>query len=250
MAVLLALSIWGRALVALVPAPVLACVVIASLFHALNPAPLVNLWRLRRDEVVATAASIAVLVFGVLDGMLMAIALSLLALLQRFSDTRVSRLGQMPGTHDFVDLTRNPGAATDPAILVVRPMEPLFFANAERVFAALAAEAEADATVHIIILSLEESPDFDSTALAALLECDGRLQKAGKKLILARVKDTIRDLLGHAGAHDLASETRNFWSVADAFAAARDQAQQSRVQPVAGIAPGAAAHARAGRRKK
>jgi MFS superfamily sulfate permease-like transporter len=220
MAVLLALSIWGRALVALVPAPVLACVVIASLFHALNPAPLVKLWRLRRDERVATAASLAVLGFGVLDGMLLAVALSLLALLQRFSDTRVSRLGQIPGTHDFVDLARTPDAVADAGILVVRPMEPLFFANAERVLAALAGTAAADQAIKVVILSIEESPDFDSTALEALLECDQRIQKAGKLLLLARVKENIRDLLVQAGAQDLASGGRSFWSVADAFAAA------------------------------
>ncbi len=220
MAVLLVLSIWGRGLVALVPSPVLACVVIASLFHALNPSPLVKLWRLRRDELVASAASLAVLVFGVLDGMLLAIALSLLALLQRFSDTRVSRLGQIPGTHNFVDMSRNPDAVTDPRILIVRPMEPLFFANAERVLAALAGRAEGDEKIEVVILSIEESPDFDSTALEALLECDQRLRKAGKILFLARVKETIRDLLGHAGAPLLASDERSFWSVADAFAAA------------------------------
>jgi len=223
MAVLLGLSLWGRGLVALVPSPVLACVVIGSLFHALNPSPLVKLWRLQRDELVASAASLAVLMFGVLDGMLLAIALSLLALLRRFSDTRVSRLGQVAGTHDFVDLERTPNAMTDSAILVVRPMEPLFFANAEYVLTTLATTAEADETIRVVILSIEESPDFDSTALEALLECDWRLQKAGKLLILARVKENIHDLLVHAGAQELASDSRSFWSVADAFAAATNR---------------------------
>jgi MFS superfamily sulfate permease-like transporter len=221
MALLLALSIWGRSLVALVPAPVLACVVIASLFHALNPAPLLRLWRIRRDEIVATAAALAVLLFGVLDGMLIAVGLSLLALLQRFSDARIARLGQIPGTHDFVDLARNPTAATDPRILVVRPMEPLFFANAERVLAQVTGQAEANAATKVVILSIEESPNFDSTALDALLECKARLERTGRSLLLARVKEDIRDLLRAAGADRLASDDCCFWSVADAFAAAR-----------------------------
>jgi len=228
MAVLLVLSIWGRPLVALVPAPVLACVVIASLFHALNPAPLIRLWRIRRDEVVATLAALAVLVFGVLDGMLIAIALSLIALLQRFADARITRLGQMPGTHDFVDLTRNPLAETDPRILVVRPMEPLFFANAERVLALMTNWAEADPAIRVIILSIEESPDLDSTALAVILECQTRLEKGGRSLLLARVKEDVRDLLGAAGAGHLASDACCFWSVADAFAAAQRETSADR----------------------
>jgi MFS superfamily sulfate permease-like transporter len=221
MIVLLALSIWGRFLVALVPAPVLASVVIASLFHALNPAPVLRLWRIRRDEIVATAAAFAVLGFGVLDGMFIAVGLSLLALLQRFSTARIARLGQIPGTHDFVDLTRNPNVATDPRILVVRPMEPLFFANAERVLAVVTNWVETDPSISVVILSIEESPDFDSTALDALLECQARLEKAGRSLLLARVKEDVRDLLRAAGAVQLANDKCCFWSVADAFAAAQ-----------------------------
>jgi MFS superfamily sulfate permease-like transporter len=221
MIVLLALSIWGRFLVALVPAPVLASVVIASLFHALNPAPVLRLWRIRRDEIVATAAAFAVLGFGVLDGMFIAVGLSLLALLQRFSTARIARLGQIPGTHDFVDLTRNPNVATDPRILVVRPMEPLFFANAERVLAVVTNWVETDPSISVVILSIEESPDFDSTALDALLECQARLEKTGRSLLLARVKEDVRDLLRAAGAVQLANDSCCFWSVADAFAAAQ-----------------------------
>jgi anti-anti-sigma factor len=223
MAALLVLSIWGRALVALVPAPVLACVVIASLFHALNPAPLLKLWHIRRDEIVATVAALAVLVFGVLDGMLIAIGLSLVALLQRFADTRIARLGQIPGTHDFVDLQRNPAAETTSHILVVRPMEPLFFANAERVLAVITDWAEADAIIKVVVLSLEESPDLDSTALAVILEFQTRQEKAGRSLLLARVKEDIRDLLRTAGASRLASDDHCFWSVADAFTAAQKE---------------------------
>jgi anti-anti-sigma factor len=221
MAVLLILSLWGRSLVALVPAPVLASVVIASLFHALNPAPVLRLWQIRRDEVVATAAAVAVLGFGVLDGMMIAVGLSLLALLQRFSAARIARLGQIPGTHDFVDLVRNLETKTDPRILVVRPMEPLFFANVEQVLAVITQWAEADSKTKVVILSLEESPDFDSTALDALLECQVRLEKTGRTLLLARVKEDLRDLLRMAGGEWLAGDNCCFWSVSDAFKAAQ-----------------------------
>jgi anti-anti-sigma factor len=220
MAVLLALSIWGRAAVALVPAPVLAAVVIASLFHALNPAPLLRLWRLRRDEIVATAAALAVLALGVLDGMLLAVALSLAALLQRFSAARLARLGQIPGTHDFVDLARTPAAQTNPAILILRPAEPLFFANAERVLTQVSDAAEANPSTRSVILSLEETPNLDSTALDALLECNTRLRAGGRTLRLARVKDEVIDILRLAGAPELAGTECCFWSVADAYAAA------------------------------
>jgi MFS superfamily sulfate permease-like transporter len=237
MAVMLALSLWGKGLVALLPSPVLACVVIASLFHALNPAPLIRLWRIRRDELVATAAAIAVLALGVLDGMLIAVGLSIVALLQRFSGARLARLGQIAGTHDFVDLARNADAQTVPGTLILRPEEPLFFANAERVLAAVAAQAEADPAIKTVILSLEESPDFDSTALDALLECAARLERSGRILLLARVKEHIKDVLQTAGASQLVASC--FWSVADAAAAAVRQSKDDdgKLVRVGGVEP-------------
>ncbi len=217
MTVLLALVLFGRPLVALLPSPVLAAVVIASLFHNLNPAPLLRLWRIRRDQYVAAAAVVAVIFLGVLDGMMVAVGLSLLALVQRFAGTRVERLGRIAGTHDFVNLTRHSDTQTDPGILVVRPAEPLFFANAEQVLTTIVYQAEAEPAVKFVILSLEESPDLDSTALDALLDCDARLTKHGRTLLLARVRDHIRDLLTAANGKDLASDARSYHSVADAF---------------------------------
>ena len=78
--------------------------------------------------------------------------------------------------------------------------------------------AEAAAEIKTVILSLEESSDFDSTALDALLEGEARLKRSGRTLLLARVKDGIKDVLRSAGAGRL--DEACFWSVADAAAAA------------------------------
>lgn len=221
MAVILLMSLWGQRVIALLPAPVLAAVVIGSLFHALNPAPLVRLWRLRRDELVASAAAMAVLGLGVLDGMLIAVGMSLLAVLQRISGARIGVLGQIAGSHDFVDAQRNKAAEILPGVVILRPMEPLFFANAERVFSDVLARALTLPAARVVIMSLEESPDLDSTALDALLECEAQLWRNGCVLLLARVKDEMREILARAGAGRLASDDSCFWSVADAAAAAR-----------------------------
>jgi MFS superfamily sulfate permease-like transporter len=229
MVILLMLVIFGRSLVALLPSPVLATVVIASLFHALDPAPLVRLWRIGRDQYVATAAVVAVIFLGVLDGMLVAVGLSLLALLQRLSGTRIEQLGRISGTHDFVSQARYGNTLTDPGVLVVRPAELLFFANAEQVLTAVASQAKADAAVKFVILSLEESPDLDSTALDALVDFDARLTKQGQKLLLARTRDRIRDLLAAVGGKELASDARCFHSVADAFDSTQKQSPNTSV---------------------
>jgi MFS superfamily sulfate permease-like transporter len=201
-------------LVAHLPEPVLAAVVIAALSHALDPAPLLRLWRLRRDAFVALAAAAGVLALGVVNGMLLAIALSVLSLLRRMATPQIMRLGYLPGSRDFVDVARHPDAVLPAHVAVWRPAEPLFFANAEQVLGQIADRQLAEPSVRILVLSLEETFDLDSTGLDVLLEFDTLLKSRGVTLLLARVRDGIRDLLSAAGAQDLV-ERHNF-SVDDA----------------------------------
>ena len=214
---LVALLLFAMPLVAMLPEPVLAAVVIAALVHALDPAPFVRLWRLDRDQYVAIGAALGVLAFGVLDGMLLAILLSLAALLQRLAAPRVARLGRLADGHDYVDLARHSDAVAPPHIAIWRPTAPLFFANAERMLALVANGSRADPTIRAVILSLEESYDLDSTALDALIAFDSTMAKANLRVQLARLHDRARDLLAAAGDTDL--DHRSSYSVDDAVVA-------------------------------
>ena len=210
---LLALALFAGRLIARIPEPVLAGVVVAALTHALSPAPIVRLFRLRRDHWIALAAAVGVLGLGVLNGMLAAIALSVAHLLYDLSHPSVSQLGQVGDSHDFVDLARHPEAHPMAGVSIWRPNAPLIFANAETVLGSIATQARATGAP-LLVLSLEESHDLDSTAIDALDEFASTLGLAGIHVILARAHDHVRDVLGAAGLHDLA-ESATF-SVADA----------------------------------
>jgi MFS superfamily sulfate permease-like transporter len=212
------LVLFGADLVASLPQPVLAAVVIGALTHSLDPAPLIRLVHLRRDQVIMVCAVLGVLGFGVLNGMIFAIVLSLAALIHRMSAPQLTRLGRLGQSHDYVDIARHPDAVPPVGLAIWRPAEPLFFGNAERIMSLVAARQAAEPTVRVVILSLEESADLDSTALEALLEFDATLQARGVRLRLARTRDAIRDLLAAADARDLL--TRIDFSVDDAVMAA------------------------------
>ncbi|MBO9581386.1 MAG: SulP family inorganic anion transporter [Sphingobium sp.] len=214
---LAALVLLAMPLVAHLPEPVLAAVVIAALSHALSLTPLLRLWRIRRDVAVAMGAAIGVLVLGVLDGMLFAIALSLALLIRRLATPHVSQLGQLGAGHDYVDIAYHPEACVPAGIGIFRPAEPLFFANAERVLAKIAALQAKAPDQRKIILSLEESFDLDSTALDAVGEFDALMRQRNVTLQLARVRDHVRDLMRQAGAYDLLA--RSSYSVDDAVQA-------------------------------
>ena len=213
---MVALVVLFAPLVARVPQPVLAAVVIYAVAPALDPRPLLKLRRIGRDFHLALAAAVGVPLLGVVDGMVLAVALSVVATLGRLASPRIERLGRLPDSRAYVDLVGHPQALNDPRILVARPTEALFFANAETVFARL----DDMATTQVVILSLEDSSDLDATALEALIEWEAQLAGQGRLLLLARCKQHVRDLL--ARAHPaLAEPERSFWSVDEAFEAAR-----------------------------
>ena len=200
----------------LLPRPVLAIAVISALWHAISPGPLITVWRMNRDRLLLVGSVIAVLLLGVLYGMLAAIALSLIAALRRFSQPVVHELGQLGTSRNFVVLDGHTDAATVAGVMILRPEEPLFFASAERVAADVLMAAGNKPSVKFVILSLEESSDLDSTAAECLLELHKRLKNNGQQLTLARVKGPVRELLAHLAPNELGTAERMFWSVADA----------------------------------
>lgn len=212
---LTALALLVGPLIARIPEPALAAVVIAALAHALDPRPILRLWRIDRDQIIASAAAIGVLLFGVLNGMLIAVALSVIALVRRLATPEIATLGQLGASHNYVDVARHPEARIEPGILIVRPGEPMFFANAERILSTVEQQA-ARSNAHFLVLSLEESGDLDSTALDALAESAARLAASGRTLTLARMKDPVHDLLIVAGGPLEALAKRGTRSVADA----------------------------------
>jgi len=180
-----------------IPQPALAAIVIHAVSKSLRPSLFANYMRWHRDRLIAGAAVLAVLLFGVLNGLLVAIAFSLAMLIRSLASPRLSELGKV-GAHDYVSLTRFPNAATVPGMLVVRPEQPLFFANAEPLFAQVRSRVRAQPGVKHVVLSLEESPDLDSTALETLGEFCAWLGARGGELRVARLKDGARDALSRA----------------------------------------------------
>lgn len=216
----LALMLWqARDWLALLPVPVLAAVVVGILSHNLWPRAVIRGLRLGGDAWLGVTAAVAVLIFGVLFGMLLAVGLSLLLAIRRFAQPLVSELGKLPGTRDYLDSERHTEVIRTPGILIMRPEEPLFFANAEQVFQVIL-QRVLQTQPHTVVLSLEASDDLDATAIEALAEFTASLQKAQGQLLLARVKDRPRAAIERGGLIAKPdSPVAVYWSVDDAVQA-------------------------------
>jgi SulP family sulfate permease len=220
MVALAAAAFWALPWVHYLPRPVLAVAVISALWHALSPAPVLAQWRMGRDRGLLVTAVLAVLLLGVLHGMLLAVGLSVLDALRRFSQPVLHELGELGESRNFVDALAMEGVVCRPGILVLRPEGPLFFGSAERVVAQVLQRVQGQAGIRTLILSLEESADLDSTSIDCLRELRQVLMRNGQTLLLARVKSDVRQLLERVDPAGLGDLQTMFWSVADAVVAA------------------------------
>ena len=202
-----------------IPQPVLAAIVIHAVSKSMRLSTFTPYLRWHRDRLVALASVLAVLSLGILNGLLFAIAFSLIMLLRQLASPRLSVLGRLAEGHDFVDIEQHPEAVPPPGMLIVRPEEPLFFVNAETVLAQARHRVEAGAGLSRLVLSLEESPDLDGTALEALGDFAAWLSARDIELRVARLKYAARDALSRMALPQLSPQALDYWSVEDAVSA-------------------------------
>jgi MFS superfamily sulfate permease-like transporter len=203
--------------VALTPQPVLAAIVIHAVSHTLTLSTFKPYFRWHRDRLLVIASVLAVLILGVLDGLLAGIAVSMLMMLRRLSESTISVLGRLGQGHDFVSIALHPEAQAVPGIVILRPDELLFFANAERILnQARLLIKQSDAAIHTVIFSLEETPDLDSTSLEAIRDFHQMMVAAGKRMLFARLKEPVQQMLKRADIAGLSSSSISGLSVDDA----------------------------------
>jgi MFS superfamily sulfate permease-like transporter len=199
--VLLALVATVLPSIALTPEPVLAAIVINAVGHSLRTSVFRPYFTWHRDRLVAVASVIAVLWLGVLDGLLAAIAISLMMLLRRFSESSICALGRLGSGHDFVNIAEHAEAKPVTGLLILRPEEPIFFANVDRILTLLRETIRAAGPdTHAVVVSLEDSFDLDSSSVEAMLDFFDWIAGQGKRLVLARLKDPVYELLKRAAA--------------------------------------------------
>jgi len=197
------------------PEAVLGAIVIHAVWHLADVKEMRRLASLKTGSIwVALTAIAGVLVLGVLKGLILAMCLTLVALLKKISAPMDSVLGRLPGTRTFVDLARHPTAESVPGVLIFRPNGLLFFANANRFSSRLrAAVKNAPGPIGEVILNLEASPEIDVTVLDMLEQLRSELNEKGIGLAFARTSDPVRKLLDRSGFLERLGEGHVFWGV-------------------------------------
>jgi high affinity sulfate transporter 1 len=199
------------------PHPALAAIVIAAMLHLSKPGYLRDL--LARDRLEFAVAAIVVageLMLGVLHGIALGVALSLLILIYRTSHPRGAVLGRLPGTEAYRDVRLHPGALTFPGLLIWRTAGELFFASIGHVDEGLKTALAASRPPARHVLVDAESVNFiDTSACDALLNSIKELQSQGITFAFARVRDEVRERMRLAGIDAVVGSTNFHERVTD-----------------------------------
>jgi high affinity sulfate transporter 1 len=207
-----------------VPQAVLAAVVITAIvFSILRFRAMRRLWRLSRTEFwLAMAALLGVLAFGILEGVLIGVGLSLLWLVWRTSHPAMPVLGRLPGSRVYHSLTRFPDSEIDPGLVVVRFDGPLIFATARSLRERIRElTTDIEPAVMAVILDMEGTNIIDLEGSDALHEVAKELKTTDIEFHLTRIKAGILEMLEQDGVLDTLGRNHLFDYVHEAVEAAR-----------------------------
>lgn len=188
-------------LTAYLPSAALAAVVIVAASRLVDVPGFVRLLRMdRMDAVLSLAAFVGVLVVGVIQGIGVAIALSLIAFVNRAWRPYRAELGRVTGLRGYHDLSRYPEGERIPGVVIVRFDAPLFFANGGIFDDWVRSRVKAAGPgIRTVILAAEPITDIDTTAIDEFVELDDYLASHGIRLVIAEMKDPVIDVLREYG---------------------------------------------------
>jgi sulfate permease, SulP family len=183
------------------PEAVLGAVVIVAVIGMMKFKQMRHLWDVRRvDFWLAVVALFGVLTFEALEGLLIAVVISLAVLVWRASQPRFSLLGRTPTSLEFSDVAQYPENKPIPGLLVIRPNQGLFFANADALRAAIVEAIRAsDPSARAVLLDLEMTNEVDMPGAEMLAELKEKLTGEQVDLLLSRLRYPVRDLLDRSG---------------------------------------------------
>ena len=153
----------------------------------------VRLWHQRRVEfLLSMTAFLGVALLGVLAGIAVAVALSILNVFRRAWWPYQTTLGRVPEMRGLHDRQLHPDAEQLPGVVIFRFDGPLFFANARTFRDQIRRLAVTDPRPRWIMIAAEPITDVDTTAADMLTELDAELNAAGTFLVFCELKDPVR----------------------------------------------------------
>jgi sulfate permease, SulP family len=216
-------------LIHLMPQATLAAVVAVSCAGMIHPREFGGILRTRVMEFSwAIASLIGVVLLGTLQGILVAVVLSLLALMFHANLRPVMVLGRKPGTDVFRPRSKeHPEDETFPGLLLLKTEGVIHFANAQRIedlMSRLVDEYKPQA----VVIDCSAIPDFEYTALKMLTDAERKLQQSGVSLSLAALNPEPLQLIQKSSLGKTLGRQRMHFNLEEAVRTFRTQPVDSK----------------------
>ena len=185
-------------LLANLPKAVLAAIVVTAVLGLIDVPTLLRMWRISKVDFYAALIALgAVLLLGILQGILLAALASILLLLARASSPHVAILGRIPGTDNYSDIARHPENEPLPHMIAFRPEASLLYINAESVLESIRKQLRSDgrSDVRVVVGDLSASPYVDLAGSRMLHQLHDELAQRGIALRIIGAHGRLRDLL-------------------------------------------------------
>lgn len=183
------------------PMPILAAIIIVSVFGLIDIEEIKFLFKTKKSEgVIATFTFFCTLLIGIQEGILLGVGASMLTMLFKYSKPAVAELGVMPGTRLFKNLERNPNAKRIDGVLILRVDASFSFINAEffRDFILERSEQQ-DKNTHFVIIDGSSINMLDTTATDSLKSIIKTLRGWDMELYISGLKGPVRDVIKKSG---------------------------------------------------
>ena len=205
-------------LLGLLPYATLAAVVIVYSVGLIQPAEFLAISKVRKMEFQwAIVACVGVLIFGTLQGIVVAIIVSLIGLMSQVTNPRVYVIGRKPGQDVLRPLSpEHPGDETLDGLLIVRPEGRLLFVNVQNV----AEQIHALVDLHqprVLALDMSRVPDIEYSALQMLIEREKRGTEGGATLWLVGLNPRVLDVVRKSGLAERLGRERLLFNARAAF---------------------------------
>jgi sulfate permease, SulP family len=196
----LATMLFLAPLLGLMPNATLAAVVIVYSVGLIQPAEFLAIRKIRRMEFRwAIIAALGVLLLGTLNGIVVAIVVSMIGLASQTANPRVSVIGRKRGADVLRPLSsEHPDDETFEGLLILRPEGRLFFVNAQNVSDQVNALV-AKYKPRVLALDMSRVPDIEYSALQALMEGEKAATERGTVVWLAGLNPGVLEVVRHAG---------------------------------------------------
>ena len=214
----------------LIPQATLAAVVIATSVGLISPADFREIRAFRTREFRwALAACAGVVLLGTLKGILAAVILSMLSLLQQANNPPVYVMGRKRGTDVFRPLTdEHPDDETLPGLLILRTEGRVYFGNAQNIGDRLSVLVH-EARPRVLLLDCSGIPGFEYTAFKMLAQAEAKLREESVDLWLAALAPEALAQVQASPLGALLGRERMFFTVAQAVDRYAEMAQNHRI---------------------